>query len=85
MATEIAMAMRRLKAQEALAKEVADLNRKMDLVMAHLGIVTSPAEPADEVPAPGDANAKADESSSDPVVDTPPADEVPAADDGKNG
>jgi len=54
MATELAMAMRRLKAQETLAKEVADLNRKMDLVMAHLGIVVEvPAiEPnAEEVPA----------------------------------
>jgi hypothetical protein len=57
MATELAMAMRKLKAQEALVQQVADLNRKMDLVMEKLGIVESPAaaavvEPnADEVPA----------------------------------
>lgn len=66
MATELAMAMRRLKAQEALAKEVAELNRKMDLVMAHLGIVDTP--PADEVP-------------SETVVDTPHADEASATGD----
>ncbi|MBI5954370.1 MAG: hypothetical protein HY865_22160 [Chloroflexi bacterium] len=56
MATELAMAMRRLKAQEALVQQMADLNRKMDLVMARLGIEgKDPAavvEPkADEVPA----------------------------------
>jgi len=36
MATELAMAMRRLKAQEEQARQLADLNRKMDLVMAQL-------------------------------------------------
>lgn len=44
MATELAMAMRKLKAQEALVLQVTDLNRKMDLVMKHLGM-------ADEAPA----------------------------------
>lgn len=51
MATELAMAIRRLKAQEALAKEVAELNRKMDLVMDHLGIGTT--APVEEIPADG--------------------------------
>ncbi len=47
MATELAMSMRRLKAQEELVRQVADLNRKMDLVMTHLGITVEP--PADVV------------------------------------
>ena len=72
MATEIAMQMRRLKAQEEQARQLAELNRKMDLVMAHLGIV-------DEVPAAAVVvEAKADEI---PPAEAsePKADEVPAA------
>lgn len=66
MATELAMAMRRLKAQEEQARLFAELNRKMDLVMAKLGIVDEvPAamvEPkADELPPAEASEVKADE------------------------
>ncbi len=70
MATELAMAMRRLKAQETLVQQVADLNRKMDLVMAHLGIVDKVPGDSIAVEATGEAPA---------AVVEPNADEVPAA------
>lgn len=63
MATELAMAMRRLKAQEATARQVADLSRKLDLVMAHLGIVDAPAAAVETAPveeSPADAKAEAE-------------------------
>jgi hypothetical protein len=69
MATELAMAMRRLKAQETLVRHVADLNRKMDLVMAKLGIV-------EEVPGDSVAVEATDEAPA--AVVEPKADKVPA-------
>ena len=82
MATELAIAMRRLKAQEALAKDVADLNRKMDLVMAHLGIGTT--APVEEIPADGDESAETDEATAD-GNENAKADEVPATGDKQKG
>jgi hypothetical protein len=72
MATELAMAMRRLKAQEEQARLLTELNRKMDLVMAKLGIV-------DEVPvAAAVVEPKADELHPAEASEVK-ADEVPAA------
>jgi hypothetical protein len=72
MATELAMAMRKLKAQEALVRQVVDLNRKMDLVMDKLGVT-------DEVPADSaTVEPNADEVPAADATVEPQADEVPA-------
>lgn len=54
MATELAMAMRRLKAQEEQARQLVELNRRMALVMEKLGIT-------DEIPDAAVVEPKADE------------------------
>lgn len=74
MATELAMAMRKLKAQEALVRQVTDLNRKMDLVMKHLGVTEE--VPADAVTVEPKADEALAAESSEVKADEVPADEV---------
>ncbi|MDD2921468.1 MAG: hypothetical protein PHQ36_04210 [Anaerolineales bacterium] len=76
MATELAMAMRRIKAQESLVQQLAELNRKMDLVMAHLGIVDKQPAVEEALPVETVTEQKVDEPPVETVIEAG-ADEPP--------